>query len=1007
MESKYSKASLANSNTVVQSSRLSGFKFSTIGQGPSLLDRMSDSPRVPNRPQSEHFLSQEQHKASHTRSRPTLPQPLVIGSSSVEVGQTAKPIPTQPANTLVSNSTSLSPSDTPSDVKPQPIDSIRASVFPELKYPNTTPDIESPVSWESDIALPQPAPMDQDTPRSQPPDSRNLPPVPVPTRVGPGVVDGAMDNLAASSQNSGSATPIEPEQARRPVEHLFRLASAREERLSKQREIFDLRSGELSTFCAEAVQAVHDLQDKMESLKQQGEEMRAQAEQTLQAANKMREMADSLISSAGTLGVDMLEAKNHVGRAVERSEQLTRFVRKSFDWLATLRGREQEKIALVQAEIAGQELAETVRRQQELQQELERRKIEEQQKKEAAQREEARRKIEEQQKKEAAQREEEQEALRKKAEEENEAARRRAYEMRRAEVMADKWRATQAHAQSIQAERERKTTDASGFSSAPSTRNSDPLLSTSPGPNTDPIHGTEVSKSVTSSQVIVPTPSRSPVARTGEAPEIIPPSQPSPSSNKIKAPALVSFVPARTEAGRAVNTDSPLSSTTLASELHMRNVVEPSQRSRFNQEATRDPAQEQMQPQMPKQAAPTLVPHRVEVKREPSVEVLPAARQQPLSDNVNTDQTHHHQRVVNFSTASHHSMDQHAPISSNFDPRAISSHVAQTEDHNHRSDPSGASSPQNNHPRDYIHDHVAPSMDTQPYRRHDSISSDQSPPRRTYRRPSSPLSLRERRSRSRSPPYQRKRTRSRTPLRFEPRSDHWVAERDRVRPDWDRSRRYNGYDRGRRGDNSHRYRLPPRRNVYKSSHSPPPSSRYYHNDRSPPPRDYRDRTPPAQHVTQRFPNPDAREWRQDEYRPNTNARQYEPTYEEADVRRITEAEEQQRWQQQERQRHSPSPSEHERAPTPPPRQEEVEIGLLDRINMEEAHDRGRGRGRPPPGITRGGPSPRRGIRGGFSSGRGRGGVSGPAPALLSRMENAKRPGRAAPAPSLSDRMEQD
>lgn len=997
MESKFSKTHLANSNTLVQSSHLSGFKFSSIGQGPSLLERMSDS--LPNRPSQSVQVqnpSQDQHNVSHTRPRPTLPQRLVIGAPSVETGQTAKPIPTQRANSLVPPSTSLTPSDVPSEVRSsQPVDPTRASAFPELKYPTVTPDIESPVSWESNIALPQPAPMDQDSPRSHPPDSRNQPPVPVPTRIGAGVVDGATDSSAfsfpsISPQNTGETTLFGREQVHRPVEHLFRLAAAREERLSKQREIFDLRSSEHSTFCTEAVHAVQDIQDKIESLKQQGEEMRAQAEQTLQEAGKMREMADSLISSAGTLSVDILGAKNHVGRAVDRSEQIARFVRKSFDWLATLRGREQEKIALVQTEIAEQELAEVVRRQQELQEQLERRKIEEQQKKEAAQRE-----------------EEAREALRKKAEEENEAARKRSYEMRRAEVMAEKWRATQAHAQSIQAERERRTIDASASSSAPSTRGSHPVPSISPGPNSEFIQGTGVSTSAISSQFSVPTPSRSPVARTGEVPETAPPSHTLPSSNKVKAPPLVSFVPARTEVGRAVNTDSPLSSTTLASELPMRNVVEPSQHSRFNQ-ATRDPSQEQIQPQMPRQAAPTLVMDQVEVKREPSVEVLPATRL-PLSDNVNIDQSHHHQRVVSFSTASHHgSVDQHAPISSNFESRVI-------EDHNRLSDP--PVSPQNNHPRDFIYDHVAPSTNAQAYRRQDSISSDQSPPRRNYRdwRPSSSPSSRERRSRSpsRSPPYQRKRTRSRTPLRYEPRQGRWPPERSRVRPrlddDRDRSWRYDSYDRGRRGDGFYRYRPPPpRRNVYKPSHSPPPSPRHYRSERSPSPRhDYRHRTPAAQHVPQRFTSMDARDWRQDDYRPNANARQYEPTYDGADTRRITELDEQQRWQQQERQRHSPSPSEHDRTPTPPPRLEEAEIDLLDRINMEEAGNRGRGRGRPP-GVARGGPNPRRGIRGGFSNGRGRGGVSGPAPALLSRMtETTTRPGRAAPAPSLSDRMEQD
>jgi hypothetical protein len=146
----------------------------------------------------------------------------------------------------------------------------------------------------------------------------------------------------------------------------------------------------------------------------------------------------------------------------------------------------------------------------------------------------------------------------------------------------------------------------------------------------------------------------------------------------------------------------------------------------------------------------------------------------------------------------------------------------------------------------------------------------------------------------------------------------------------------------------------------------------------------------------------------DEYRSITNARRYESIYEGVDSRRIAETEEQPRWQQNERQRHSPSPSDHDQTlPTSSSRQEEVEIGLLDRINMEEAENRGRGGGHPPPDTMRGGPNFRRGMRGSSSS-RGRGGGAGPKPALLSRMtETATRAARAAPAPSLSDRMQHD
>ena len=955
---------------------------------------MSDGPGVIQRPSKmDLHPSQEQHNTSHTRLRPISLKPLQIGAPSFKPGQSV----TQRGTSLVPVSTSAQPSDPQNDVKPtQSSDQIRASVFPDLQYPGVTPDIESPVSWESHIPLPQPAPMDRGASHPQLPDSRNLPSVPVASANGEGcgVADGATDSSApslpqASSQTSGATSPIEPEQVRKPVEHLFRLASMREESMSKRRETFDLRSGELSTFCADAAQAVQDLQDKMKSFNQLGEETRAQAVQVLQEAAKMRDLAERLISSVGTLGEDMLGAKNHVGRAVERSEQMSRFVRKSFDWLATLRAREQEKIALVQAEIAEQELAELARRQQELQQQLERRKIEEQEKKEAAEREEAER--EALRKKEQEEAEAKREALRKEKEQEEE--RKRSFEKLRAEVLSHKWHVAQAHAQSIQAERERRAADASGSGSTPSSRGSHPLLGASIPSNSELTHDAGDSAFLISSQVAVPAPSRSPVARTGDVPDIVPPSHPLPLSNKVKAiPALVSFVPAQTEAGRAVNTDSPLSSTTLASELHPRNKVVAPQHP-FNQ-ATRDPAQQQTQPLLSRQAVPTVASHQVEVKREPSSEALPATRVQPLPDTTNPDQSQHRQRVVSFSTASHDgNMDEQL---SGFEPHT---HISQIENHNGFRDRAVSPTDLDTHPRHLIHDR-APTADSRAYRRRGSISSDRSLPRWNGRRSSSPPSSdRRSRSLSRSPPYVRKRMRSRTPYEARPVIDRWPPERPRVRArledDRYSSRHYNGYDRGRRGDS--RYRHPaPRRNVYRPSHSPPPSPRHFRNERSPPRRSYRDRTPGAQQ---------AAEWRPVEYRPSINARHYESTYEGADPRRITEIEEQPRWQQPERQRDSPSPSEYDQTLTSLSRQEEVEIGLLDRINMEEADNRGRGRGGPPPDTVRGGHNPRRGMRGASSSGR-RGGGSGPKPALLSRMtETSTHPTRVVPAPSLSDRMQ--
>jgi hypothetical protein len=451
----------------------------------------------------------------------------------------------------------------------------------------------------------------------------------------------------------------------------------------------------------------------------------------------------------------------------------------------------------------------------------------------------------------------------------------------------------------------------------------------------------------------------------------------------------------------------------------MRNVAEASQRSHLNH-TTRDALQEQMQSQSPWRVAPILEPHLVKIKREPSVEELPAQRlQPPLSEPVNADQSQHRLQVVTLRTASHdRNIDQYAPTSSTSDLGATQLHDAQTEDHRRRNEQSGTVPPEDNlgHPHGSLPDHVVSSADGRAYGRRDSVSSDESARRWNDRdrRSPSPLSSRGRwsRSRSRSPSYPRKRTRSRTPLRYGPRhvGDHWESDRPRLRPriddDWDMSRHYNykGYDRARQSDRYRDRAPPPRRrntDTYRPSHSPPPSPRHFRNDRSPPRRSYRERSLGMEH----YP---PREQRVEEYRTTTiNARYHEADYEGAEARRSVEREEQPRWQQQ-RQWPLPSTSERDQSSTPPPRPGEVEAGLLDRIDMKEAHDRGRGRGRPHLSTSRGGPNTRRGMRGGYGSSRGRGGVSGPAPALLSRItETTTRPARTVPAPTLSDRMQQD
>ncbi|KAH9032433.1 hypothetical protein EDB85DRAFT_1890681 [Lactarius pseudohatsudake] len=426
---------------------------------------------------------------------------------------------------------------------------------------------------------------------------------------GGGISNGVMDGPAPSPptlpQRSCSLASTEPEQLRRPVEQLIKLASVREERMLRQREIFDLRSLELSTFSSEASRATDAVQAQIEHVKLQAEETRTQAGQMLQEATKTRDLADRLIASVDALNVDVPNARKHVDHLVERSDQMISFMRKAFDWLAALRAREQEKVNDIQKELEEQALAEINRLA----------KIQEQQRLLDAERR-KRAEAQAQEKLEAARREEEERrAAKKKAEEEEEVARKKAYEEQRAAVLELKRRASEAQAQKIQRER-RPANGSAGGSNAPAT--------VFPGIAPEHTNNARTSTSL-SLPPVVPGSTRSPVRGKGPLEVTAPLSQPPPSPNKAKTvPASVWFVPAQTEVGRTVNTDSPLSSTTLASELHPR-TVETSQRPPMNH-VTHAASQDQMLRQEPRRMTPMLEQQRVEIKREPSVEEQPATR---------------------------------------------------------------------------------------------------------------------------------------------------------------------------------------------------------------------------------------------------------------------------------------------------------------------------------------------------------------------------------------------
>src|SRR6266404_2931564 len=237
MKSRSSHASTATAAPLVQASPLSGFKFSSIGQPPSLLDRIRS-------PSPDQELSQGQASSSFSLVRRGVSQSITTGVPHVEHDVPMNSDLTQPQ----SNSPALTPvSSTPEsyDAKfsqscgPRP-----TSVIPDLQYPNVASESNyGPSSAEQSTY------MDQDLfPSRQPSVSRN-------SVVSPG--GGGLSNGVANGQDPSSSTVLQ-----RSVEDLIKLTALREERISKQRDIFNHRSGETCTFSFNASQSTKTMQER-------------------------------------------------------------------------------------------------------------------------------------------------------------------------------------------------------------------------------------------------------------------------------------------------------------------------------------------------------------------------------------------------------------------------------------------------------------------------------------------------------------------------------------------------------------------------------------------------------------------------------------------------------------------------------------------------------------------------------------------------------------------------
>ncbi|KAI0044980.1 hypothetical protein FA95DRAFT_1574101 [Auriscalpium vulgare] len=420
---------------------------------------------------------------------------------------------------------------------------------------------------------------------------------------------------------------------------LLSLIGTRGEGLPEIRSGFDSKASELSKSSASATSAVQVACDYMLPLRTAAEEMLTRADTLSAEAASMREQAQALKTTADNLEAALTRSRAEVGTVGEKAGLITRFMGDINDWLHARQMREQEptdriQSALTQYEEQQQRLAEEARQAEEERQAaaVAQRQEEERLAAEARAAEERQRAEQERQRAEEERQRAEQERQRAVEAAERKIVEEEAERARHAEVEAEKQRLAVAEEQERQRvyEAKRAAVLASKFkngsesltpptsSAGPTIRPTVSHLPPAPAPlRISPANSVPPSSRSASA-------SHSPVSIS---PHASLPSRPDfPATSRKQKNAAPGFVPAQTEAGRAVRIDAPFTSTTLASER--------AERTTAGTGADRKPVKSEVgipQAQSKQQnAASSKTQATVHVKREPSVKQEPSAESPSL-----------------------------------------------------------------------------------------------------------------------------------------------------------------------------------------------------------------------------------------------------------------------------------------------------------------------------------------------------------------------------------------
>ncbi|THH09548.1 hypothetical protein EW146_g8656, partial [Bondarzewia mesenterica] len=388
--SVHSTASVSSAPAAIFSNRLSttfdDFKFDVIGKDPVLLGRMSASgPDADYRSPSPDPSWQGTSQSSRPLSRPTLLQSLA-NTDHVAAAPAFKPV-TSPAphatdgapvlaasnaSTLLTGFTSSNPTPPQHPISSIPAPFSRASREPALRQPDEAgPTFTNDVTSYGSTAATnnEAAPTCEDNAASAsalPSEAPAAGGSSLSGAAGASTSHSVPTSRAASVSSSLSLPNSVGSSSSEPVDRLRKNFIQRRDGIPKIQRRFDDRATELFALTTKTFESFKMAEDQISAVQKEVDMTRAQAnklsmqahlaksqaDRMLLEATKTHDQANRMSDAATKLTEDVRQAKADFTSAIEKSDQISRFVPRIVTWLGELCTREASFLDLIQTEWA-------------------------------------------------------------------------------------------------------------------------------------------------------------------------------------------------------------------------------------------------------------------------------------------------------------------------------------------------------------------------------------------------------------------------------------------------------------------------------------------------------------------------------------------------------------------------------------------------------------------------------------------------------------------------------